>query len=204
MDETMLKIPNDPLNHLSTEAMSLALDGLLDATEQQEFDAHLDACEVCRAQWLKWRRISDVFQVEPFTAPASGFMLRVDQAVQRDEKRRERLWGGLVLVGGTLSIWTVLLMGLALTMTVGMTVFSGSQVDPLSYLGLGGQAAAVLVQSLTTIRDGLLAMLPGPAVSVGMAAVLAVLALIWLRLVRSSGRRSDASGNQASASTNNQ
>ena len=131
-------------------------------------------------------------------------MLRVDQAVQRDEKRRERLWGGLVLVGGTLSIWTVLLMGLALTMTVGMTVFTGVQVDPLSYLGLGGQAAAVLVQSLTTIRDGLLAMLPGPAVSVGLAAVLAVLALIWLRLVRSSGRRSDASGNRASASTNNQ
>ena len=131
MDETMLKIPNDPLDHLSTEAMSLALDGLLDATEQQEFDAHLAACDICRAQWLKWRRISDVFRVEPFTAPASGFMLRVDQAVQRDEKRRERLWGGLVLVGGTLSIWTVLLMGLALTMTVGMTVFSGSQVDPL-------------------------------------------------------------------------
>ena len=204
MDETMLNIPNDPLNHLSTESMSLALDGLLDATGQQDFDAHLNACEVCRAQWLKWRRISDVFQVEPFTAPAPGFMLRVDQAVQRDEKRRERLWGGLVLVGGTLSIWTVLLMGLALTMTVGMTVFSGAQVDPLSYLGLGGQAAAVLVQSLTTIRDGLLTMLPGPAATIGLAAVLAVLTLIWLRLVRSSGRRSDASGNQASASTNNQ
>ena len=67
------------------------------STEQQEFDAHMNACEVCRGQWLTWRRISDVFQVEPFTAPAPGFMLRVDQAVQRDEKRRERLWGGLVL-----------------------------------------------------------------------------------------------------------
>ena len=204
MDEIMLKIPNDPLDHLSTESMSLALDGLLDATELQEFDAHLNACEVCRGEWLKWQRISDVFQVEPFTAPAPGFMLRVDQAVQRDEKRRERMWGGLVLVGGTLSIWTVLLMGLALTMTVGMTVFSGAQVDPLKYLGIGGEAAAVLVLSLATIRDGLLAMLPDPAVSIGIAAVLAVLALIWLRLVRSSGRRSGASENQASASTNNQ
>ena len=204
MDETMLKTPNEPLNHLSTELMSLALDGLLDATEQQEFDTHLNECEVCRAQWLKWRRISDVFRVEPFTAPASGFMLRVDQAVQRDEKRRERLWGGLVLVGGTLSIWTVLLMGLALTLTVGATVFTGAQAEPLKVLGIGGEAAAVLVQSLTTIRDGLLAMLPGPAVSVGMAVVLTVLALIWLRLVRSSGRRSGASGNGASASTNHQ
>ena len=204
MDEPMVKIASDTPGHLSTESMSLALDGLLDATEQHEFDGHLIECEVCRAQWLKWRRISDVFRVEPFTAPAPGFMLRVDQAVQRDEKRRERLWGGLVLVGGTLSIWTVLLMGLGLTLTVGMTVFTGSQVDPLKVLGISGEAAAVLVQSLTTIRDGLLSMLPGPTVSVGMAAVLAVLALIWLRLVRSSGRRSDASGNGASASTNNQ
>jgi len=204
MDEIMLKNLNDPLNHLSTESMSLALDGLLESTEQEGFDAHLSECEICRAQWLKWRRISDVFQVEPFTAPAPGFMLRVDQAVQRDEKRRERLWGGLVLVGGTLSIWTVLLMGLALTMTAGMTVLTGVPLNLAEYLGLGGQAAAVLVQSLTTIRDGLLATLPGPAVSIGLAAVLAVLALIWLRLVRSSGRRSDASGNQASASTNNQ
>ena len=81
-----------------------------------------------------------------------------------------------------------------------MTVFTGVQVDPLAYLGLGGQAVAVLVQSLTTIRDGLLAMLPGPAVTIGLAAVLAMLTLIWLRLVRSSGRRSDASANQASAS----
>lgn len=204
MNETMLKIPNDPFNHLSTESMSLALDGLLETTEQQDFDAHLSACEVCRGQWLTWRRISDVFQVEPFTAPAPGFMLRVDQAVQRDEKRRERLWGGLVLVGGTLSIWTVLLIGLALTLTVGKTVSAGVQIDPLAYLGLGGQAVAVLMQSLTTIRDGLLDMLPGPAVTIGLAAVLAMLTLIWLRLVRSSGRRSDASANQASASTNRQ
>lgn len=204
MDETMLKNPNEPLGHLSTESMSLALDGLLDTTEQQEFDAHLSVCDTCRAQWLKWRRISDVFRVEPFIAPAPGFMLRVDQAVQRDEKRRERLWGGLVLVGGTLSIWTVLLMGLALTLTVGMTAFTGAQVDPLDYLGIGGQAVAVLLQSLITIRDGLLALLPGPALTVALAATLGVLALIWLRLVRSSGRRPGASENQAPASTNNQ
>lgn len=204
MDETTLKIPNKSLDHLSTESMSLALDGLLESAEQLEFNAHLNACEACRGQWLKWRRISDVFQVEPYSAPTPGFMLRVDQAVQRDEKRRQRLWGGVVLVGGTLSIWTVLLMGLALTLTVGMTVFTGAQVDLLKYLGFGGQAAAVLLESLTTIRGGLLAMLPGPAVTIGLAAVLAVLALIWLRLVRSSDRRSGTSGNQVSASTNNQ
>ena len=106
MDEPMVKIANETASHLSTESMSLALDELLDATEQQEFDAHLTTCEVCRAQWLKWRRISDVFRVEPFTAPAAGFMLRVDQAVQRDEKRRERLWGGgfLLLAAGAILI----------------------------------------------------------------------------------------------------
>ena len=204
MDETMLKFSNEPPDHLSTELMSLALDGLLESGEQREFHAHLQECEACRGQWLKWRRISDVFQVEPFRAPTPGFILRVDQAVLRDEKRRERLWGGLVLVGGTLSIWTILLMGLALTLTAGMTVSSGVRLDLKQLLGIGGLLVTSIVQDLTVIRDGLLVMLPDPAVTAGLVAVLVVLALIWLRLVRSSGRRSGVSGGQASTSANDQ
>ena len=37
MDEPIVKIANETPGHLSTESMSLALDELLDATEQQEF-----------------------------------------------------------------------------------------------------------------------------------------------------------------------
>jgi predicted anti-sigma-YlaC factor YlaD len=51
MDETMLKFSNEPPDHVSTELMSLALDGLLESGEQQEFDAHLQVCEACRGQW---------------------------------------------------------------------------------------------------------------------------------------------------------
>ena len=72
MDEPMVKIANETPGHLSTESMSLALDELLDATEQQEFDAHLTTCEVCRAQWLKWRR--DVYKRQAIACALAPFL----------------------------------------------------------------------------------------------------------------------------------
>ena len=170
MDDTMLKIPNEPFGHLSTEHLSLALDEMLDTGERQAFDNHVQACEACRRQWLAWSRISDTLQVEPFSAPAPGFMLRVDQAIQRDEKRRERLWGGVVLVGGTLSIWTVLLIGLALALTVGITVIPGARPSCRSMLEVAGGGAGPYAGPHDDSETGLLALLPGPA-PVGMAAV---------------------------------
>lgn len=194
MDETLMSVSQVSPGHLSTEQLSLALDGLLEADERQAFDAHVQACERCRHLWLAWRRISDTLQVEPFSAPTPGFLLRVDRAIQRDEKRRERLWGGIVLVGGTLSIWTVLLIGLALAVTVGVTVIPGVRPGIQEIVSYSQQVAALLLQDLTAVRNSLFSLLPSPAAAAGLVAALGVLALIWLRLVRSPGRRSRAQG----------
>ena len=105
--------------------MSLALDGLLADAEQATFDQHLAACEPCRARWLKWQRISDVLWYEPFAGPAQGFALRVDSLVQHEQRRKERMLGGLVLVGGTVSIWAVMALSVAITVLVGLTVSPG-------------------------------------------------------------------------------
>lgn len=190
MDETTLNVSTLAPGHLTTEQISLALDGLLDAVERQVFDVHLQECEQCRHLWMAWSRISDALQVEPFHAPAPGFILRVDRAIQRDEKRRERLWGGVVVVGGTMSIWTMLLISLALAVTVGVTVIPGAQPSLQQVVGYGQQLIMLLVQYVGAVRDSLLALLPGPFAAAGLVAALGVLALIWLRLVRSPGWRS--------------
>ncbi len=200
MDETLLKIPNELPDHLPTELLSLALDGLLAPDEQQRFETHLGACELCSGEWLKWRQIASTLQTEPFAPPPAGFMLRVDQAIRRNEQRRERMAGALLLVGGTVAIMTVLVMGLVLVLALSARAFPDTQLGLLAYVDYGGQAVALIFRNLAAIRDGLLALLPGPGILAAVGLALMVLSLVWLRLVRSAGRRSVASGQQASSS----
>lgn len=198
MDETVLNNRTEPPGHIPSELMSLALDGLLEPGEQQHFDAHLSECDRCTDAWQRWLRVSNALMAEPYVAPSAGFILRVDQAIRRDETRRERLWGGLVLVGGTLAILTVLMMGLVLVVTIGSTLFPEASLGVTDTFSYAGQAIVMMVRNMAPIRDALLALLPGPGVTAAIAGGLVVLTLIWLRLVRSTGRRSIASGRRPS------
>lgn len=169
-------------HEIFSESMSLALDGLLADDEQEAFDQHLAACEPCRTRWLKWQRISDVLWVEPFAGPAQGFALRVDSLVQHEQRRRERMLGGLVLVGGTVSIWAVAALSVAITVIVGLAVTPGARWQIAEYFGFGSQAAAVVVRSATALRDSLLTM-PGPGVLAAALCVLVALMALWAWLV---------------------
>lgn len=179
----MVEYP-DMMNEHSvfSESMSLALDGLLADAEQETFDQHLAACEPCRTRWLKWQRISDVLWVEPFAGPAHGFALRVDSLVQHEQRRRERMLGGLVLVGGTVSIWAVAALSVAITVLVGLAVTPGARWQIAEYFGFGSQAMAVVVRSVAALRDSLLTM-PGPGVLAAALCVLVALMALWAWLV---------------------
>ena len=169
-------------HEIFSESMSLALDGMLADAEQAAFDQHLAACEPCRTRWLKWQRISDVLWVEPFAGPATGFALRVDDLVQREQRRKERILGGVVLVGGTVSIWMVAALSVAITVLVGLAIAPGARWQIAEYLGFGSQAVAVVVRSVTALRDSLLTM-PGPGGLVAALCVLVALMALWVWLV---------------------
>ncbi|MCB0201999.1 MAG: zf-HC2 domain-containing protein [Caldilineae bacterium] len=169
-------------HEIFSESMSLALDGMLADAEQAAFDQHLAACEPCRTRWLKWQRISDVLWVEPFAGPAPGFALRVDDLVQREQRRKERILGGVVLVGGTVSIWMVAALSVAITVLVGLAIAPGARWQIAEYLGFGSQAVAVVVRSVTALRDSLLTM-PGPGGLVAALCVLVALMALWVWLV---------------------
>lgn len=184
MSEAMTARPQETYDyHVSTDVMSLALDGLLDPAERRQLDEHLHGCEVCRGHWTKWQHISNVMQVEPFVGPAPGFALRLNQRFYQRQQRRERMLGGVVLIGGTLSIWTMLLLGLVLTTSVWLAVRPEARVDAIQYFGFGGQVIAVLVNNLSALRDALFDLVPSPAIVMVAGCVLAVAGLVWMKLV---------------------
>lgn len=169
--------------HISTVAMSLALDGYLDPQEQRDFYRHLQHCQECHDQWLMWRQLGDMLQVEPLLGPAPGFAARVTQRIASHDRRRERVLGGLVLVGGTLLIWSLVVLGAALTSSVWLAANPSAQIQALEFLGYVGQFVAVIVSNLTSLRDSVLGGVPAlPALALFSLAFLAT-AWLWVKLV---------------------
>lgn len=170
-------------DHGYSELMSLALDGLLAPEETQRLERHLCACPACQAEWGKWQRIAYVLQVEPFAGPPQGFAMDMDRVLQRAEQRRERILGGLVLAGGTLSISAIILLAASVAIALWLAISPAARLAAVEYLAFARQFAVLVFQNLAALRDASLALLPGPTAL--LLIVLAVLAasLLWIRLV---------------------
>lgn len=173
----------DPRDHVDTVTMSLALDGLLEPEERLQFDQHVLACASCAARWSIWQRLDTVLRNEPLIGPAPGFIARVDRRLIERQKRRERWLGGLVLVGGTMSIWAVLAAGAVLYLIGWLWLNPGARLQVLELLGFGGQFLSVLVNTLYAWRTSLLTSIPGPLLVAFGGALLMAMALVWLRFI---------------------
>ncbi|MEA3338066.1 MAG: zf-HC2 domain-containing protein [Chloroflexota bacterium] len=169
--------------HSSTIEMSLVLDGLLDVEETARFHDHLARCESCRSRWTKWQSIDHILEVEPFVGPASGFMFRVDERIGREQQRRERLLGGLVLVGGTFSLWSLVLIGFLATTAIWLYVNSEARLQIVEYLAYSSQLVALAAGNLDRIQDALLALVPSSSVVAALLVAVALSVILWIRLV---------------------
>ena len=164
--------------HLSTESMSLALDGFLDEAERLFFDEHVQTCALCQGDWTAWQQLARLFQEEPFVGPAPGFALRVNRRLRAEQQRRERMLGGLVLVGGTLSIWSVLVAGATLATAIWLIVSPTARLQALEMVAYIGQLLALSANAVVTWRDALLTVLPMPILVVLLGACAAAIALL--------------------------
>lgn len=174
--------------HVSTDAMSLALDGMLDVREQVAFEQHVHTCHMCQVQWTRWQAISRVLAVEPLVGPVPGLAMRVDRRIQEHQQRRERLVGSLVVLGGTISVWTVLLMGVVLTSAVWLVVSPEARLQALQFLLFAGDLAGLVLANLGTVRDSVLGLLPSPAILLTAGMVLLLLGGLWAWLVTAGGQ----------------
>lgn len=174
--------------HGYSELMSLALDGLLTPEEARRFDRHRDACPACQTEWAKWQRIAHVLHVEPFAGPPQGFALRVDQAMQRDEQRQERILGGLMLTGGALAVTALVAVSILFSAALWMALAPAVRLMALEFVGFARQLAELVFFNLASLRDAALALLPNPLAMLLMALMLVVAGMAWVRLVFFSGR----------------
>lgn len=174
--------------HGYSELMSLALDGLLAPEDAQRFDRHREACPACQTEWAKWQRIAHVLHVEPFAGPPQGFALRVDQAMQRDEQRQERILGGLMLTGGALTVTAAVALSVLFSAALWMALAPAARLMALEFIGFARQLAELVFLNLTSLRDAVLSLLPNPLAMLVMALALVAAGMIWARLVFFSGR----------------
>jgi len=174
-----------------TLMMSLALDGMLSPEDQRTFEAHLRTCPDCQARWTRWRQVDALLAAGPVLSPSPGFSARVLERVNRRGRRQRRLLGGALLLGGSLSVWGMVLLALvaaALLWTVSdpSVAIHGAQV--LAHLLA---AAGLLVKA---VRLGLGSMV-SPSVLpwlVGYACVVLAMTAAWVRLVRRRPQRAPA------------
>lgn len=172
-----------PANHDYSAMMSLALDGLLSPEDTQNLDSHFHACPACQAEWSKWQQISHVLQVEPFAGPPPGFALRVDQTLQRAEQREERILGGLMVAGGTVTVLAVAVLGYLLTVALWVAISPAARTVAVEYLGFARQFVVLVFQNLAALRDAVAVLLPDPAVMLVLALMLLAAGMLWIRLV---------------------
>jgi anti-sigma factor RsiW len=183
MNTLALPGADQTMHHDYSERMSLALDGMLSPEETLDLDRHLQACPACQSSWNKWQRIAHVLTVEPFAGPPQGFALRLDHALQHDEQRQERILAGLVLAGGTATLMALMVLGTALTTALWMAISPAARAQLVETLGFVGQFAALVIQNLASIRDGVVALLPAPVIMLGICLGLMAISAIWIRLV---------------------
>lgn len=176
-------------DHVSTLAMSMALDGMLVPAEEAMFQGHLQACGECRARWDSWQRISRALLSEPFVGPPLGFAQRVDARIERQQQQRHQLLGGLVVLGGTVSIGMLLLLGLLLTTVITLIASPIARLQAVEFLLFAGQLVALFVASLAEARDTVLDLVPLSGLWLLGGACLMALATLMAWLMNVGDRR---------------
>lgn len=168
--------------HISTEQMSLALDKRLAPPEQAALHEHLLLCSACRQEWDLWQGLSSRLEQAPRVSPAPGFAQRFEKRLQRQQAARHGLLGGVVLLTGSISLWSLLaLVGLLL----GASWVSAHPAWASSTVQFAVRLAHALPPVLVSLRlfvYGLL-QIPTPLLSITLGAGLLIVMMIWAQLI---------------------
>ncbi|MBN1136603.1 MAG: zf-HC2 domain-containing protein [Anaerolineae bacterium] len=172
--------------------MSLALDGLLAATDQQVLAGHLAVCPACRAEWQAMQQVSDLFNGAEVVGPRLGFATRVERRLADKAKKRRRLFGGAAVLTGSLSLATVTAVVMAL-LVVGVVAWNW--LDVLPDVKQGTDTASQIASGVNLMGKGVSLFLTDflrafglpMVIGVGIALALLLVVWIWLFVKRPSG-----------------
>jgi predicted anti-sigma-YlaC factor YlaD len=134
-----------------TALMSLALDGLLDAGDQQRLQKHLAACSGCRVTWEAMRQVSALFEQSPMVGPPLGFAVRVERRLAEKAKRRRHVFGGVAVLTSSLSLAGITV---AAVLMVVLGVVAWHWLGSLSTVLQGTSAVSQVASSLGLLGKG--------------------------------------------------
>jgi anti-sigma factor RsiW len=169
--------------------MSLALDGMLTAGDQQAFEAHLRQCARCQSEWERWQGVDALLAAEPQLSPAPDFAAGVLDRVGKRGERRRRLLGGALLVGGSLSVWGMMALALVMASLLWFLSDPSMVVHGAHLLSQLLAAGGVLATAVRLGLEGLCHPFIWPWMATYVCSVLA-LTWLWVRLVQRRSLRS--------------
>jgi hypothetical protein len=134
--------------------MSLALDNLLDASEEEALAAHLSSCSACNQQWQIWQNIDHQFKLGPAIVPVIDFASAFEERLASKERRRQAQVG-LLLAILTFIVWAIGFAGIGVLL--GFLVYNqiGWFGDMLHWLASAWTAMSVVGSSLWGVALGL-------------------------------------------------
>jgi predicted anti-sigma-YlaC factor YlaD len=170
-----------------TALMSLALDGLLEDSDRQRLGEHVATCATCQQEWEAMQQISALFQASLQVGPSLGFATRVERRLGEQTRKRRQLFGGLALLGSSLSLAGVTVITLVV---FGLGIAAWRWFDTTPAAQQGNEAVSQVVSGMGLLGRGaslflgdLLLQYGGPLVLV-LGLSLAVLVTMWVWLYR--------------------
>jgi predicted anti-sigma-YlaC factor YlaD len=134
-----------------TVLMSLALDGLVDAGDQQRLQTHLAACSACQATWEAMRQVSVLFEQSPMVGPPLGFAVRVERRLAEKAKKRRHVFGGVAVLTSSLSLAGVTVAAL---LVIVLGVVAWRWLDSLPTVQQGTSAISQVASGMGLLGKG--------------------------------------------------
>ena len=166
--------------------MSLALDGLLVAGDQERLMQHLAECPGCRLEWEAMQRVSALLGASPVVGPPLGFAIRVERRLAEKSRRRCRLFGGVAILTGSLS-----LVGATIAAVTIVVVGAGAWhwLDALPSMQQGAATVSHVASGMGLVGRGVSSFLRdllvryGPPLVILLGIILMFLVGLWAWLV---------------------
>ncbi len=180
-----------------SEMMSLALDGLLDPNGHQSIEDHVNTCPECRQRWQIMQQTSVLLADSAMPGPPLGFSTRIERQLEASSTHRRRLFRGLAVLTGSLSLATITI---TVSLAVGLVVAgwdwlssqpavqqeSGVISQLSSGLGLLGKAVSLFLGDMLTHY--------GVPVALVLGLSLLLLASLWGWLLNRQSQKTHRNG----------
>ena len=166
--------------------ISLALDGMLEASEQARLDRHLEQCSRCRVQWLLWQVIDQKLRAAP-APPPPDFSHQVMERLSRQERLRN-MQVGLLLTALTVFVWALGLVGAAGWSARWSTPTSAALRAASQFLTDAWAVAGVVGQSLWEVTIELTTTPTALGVASAYLVIAAVALAVWCLVIQRSAQ----------------